>query len=89
MSRIDACGRLTSQAIFSVCLAGSVGLPGMFLAGYASVEAIAQLQRFWLVALTHMCLGVVIIGSRRRWYLAYWWAVLASSGRIRRAREAL
>jgi hypothetical protein len=55
----------------------------MFRAGYASVEAMAWLQRSWLVALTHMCPGVVIIGNRPRWYLAYWWwAVLASSGWI-------
>jgi len=36
-----------------------------------------------IVALTRMCLGVVLTGCRRGWYLGYWWwPVLASSGRI-------
>jgi hypothetical protein len=35
-----------------------------------------------IVALIHMCLGVVLTGCRRGWYLGYWWPVLASSGRI-------
>ena len=56
----------------------------MFLAGYASVEVMAQLGRSWARRLNpNMCLGVVLIGSRRGWYLGYWcWPVLASSGRI-------
>ena len=50
----------------SWCLARSAGFPGVFLAGYALVEAMAQLRRSWARrGLTRMCLGVVLTGSRR------------------------
>ena len=39
----------------SWCLARSAGFPGVFLAGYASVEAMAQLRRCWARRLDLAC----------------------------------